>query len=124
MIYGIFTGHGNFASESVSSAMDIIGNREDYSCLSNRGLDVDSIREIIEQTINDHPAEHYFIFVDFYGSSFSLPTLEIERSRHDVSVIFGYNLPVIIDFFAHRIKKGPAALREKLINIGRDAIKS
>lgn len=124
MIYGIFTGHGNFAIESVNAAMEIIGKRDHFSCISNRGLDIDRIREILEKAIDANKARHYIIFIDFYGSSFSLPALEIERSRSNVSLIFGYNMPVIIDFFAHRVKKGPSALKEKLINIGREAIKS
>lgn len=123
MILGLFTGHSDFAHSAVKSAEQIIGEQQNYICISNRGRSADDMETEINRVLETNDFEHCFIFVDFYGSSTTVPAVKAGRSFSNVTVIFGYNLPMVIDFFLHRVKKGPDALRDKLLDIGRNAVK-
>jgi len=125
MIYGIFTGHSNFASNAVESAEKIIGTQDNYSIISNKDLSSEEIFGMLEDIIKKNSEDaHFFIFIDFYGSSISLPSVRIKQ-MHDskVNLLFGYNMPMILDFFIHRTKKNPFELFGKLIEVGRMGIR-
>lgn len=125
MIYGIFAGHGDFAYETIKSCESIIGNQENYSVISNRDLSNEEIYKNFENIIKKH-SEHkeFFIFIDFYGSSISLPAIRIKQnSENSITLIFGYNLPMVIDFFLHRNKLKGEQLFEKIIDVGRKGIR-
>lgn len=122
-IFGIFTGHHDYSASAVSAAISIIGSQNDYRCLSNRGKDINSMYSDIEEILNSNNSDHFFLFIDFYGSSFSIPANRIKDNfSNKVTLLFGYNLPVIVDFFLHRPKKTPGELYEKLVSIGKEAI--
>ncbi|MEO0280988.1 MAG: hypothetical protein ABIN05_01390 [candidate division WOR-3 bacterium] len=126
MIYGIFTGHNNFAYETVKSCESIIGEQENYSTISNRELSNDEIYEEFQKILKDHSeAKEFFIFIDFYGSSISLPAIKIKQNEEKISIklIFGYNLPMVIDFFLHRNKLNGEQLYEKIIDVGKRGIR-
>ncbi|HAV93092.1 TPA: hypothetical protein DCW38_07940 [candidate division WOR-3 bacterium] len=125
MIYGIFAGHSNFASNAVESAEKIIGTQDNYSIISNKDLSSEEIFGLLEEIINKNAKDtHFFIFIDFYGSSISLPSVRIKQ-MHDsrVNLLFGYNMPMILDFFIHRTNKSPFELSGKLIEVGRMGIR-
>ncbi|MFO8062869.1 MAG: hypothetical protein R6U31_08110 [bacterium] len=122
-IFGIFTGHHDYSASAVNAALSIIGDQDDYRCLSNRGRDINTMYSDIEGIVNAHDSEHFFLFIDFYGSSFSIPANRIKDNfSKKVTLLFGYNLPVIMDFFLHRSKKSPDELYDKLVSIGKEAI--
>ena len=122
-ILGIFTGHMEFAHGIIKATEVIIGKQKNYAIISNHNKDYNDIYRDLEKIIIDYSFDHCFIFIDFYGSSFSTPALLIKNKHKNISIIFGYNLPIVIDFFIHRIKKEPFELYEKLIEIGKNAIK-
>lgn len=123
MILGLFAGHADFAQSAVHSAEQIIGVQSDYVCISNKGRSAEDIETEMNDILEKHEFDHCFIFVDFYGSSATVPAIKAGRSFSNVTVMFGYNLPFVIDFFLHRKKKSPDELRIKLLEIGRDAVK-
>ncbi len=123
MILGVFAGHADFAQAAVRSAEQIIGSQSDYVCISNKGRSAEDIEIEMNEILENHEFEHCFIFVDFYGSSATVPAIKAGRSFSGVTVMFGYNLPLVIDFFLHRKKKNPDELKLKLLEIGRDAVK-
>lgn len=123
MIFGIFTSHGSFASSAVQAAEEIIGKQDNYLCISNANLSIDEIKNKIEQAVINYRADAYFIFIDFYGSSFSLPAMKLARDYDSLTLMFGFNLPVIIDFFSHRKSKSPDELLIKLKHIGKEAVR-
>ncbi len=124
-IYGIFTGHNDFPSGVINAVQSILGEQEDYTIVSNLGKDNELISKNLEKIIIDKQDsfEHIFIFIDFYGSSFSIPVLTLSKKYDNITLIFGYNLPIALDFFIHREKKDQKQLYEKLIQIGKSAIK-
>ncbi len=124
MIYGIFIGHGDFPYATVNAVFRIIGEQNNYFCLGDFQEDNTALYKRINKIISDNFAEHYFIFVDFFGSSYSIPALQISNSNENVTHFFGYNIPIIIDFFMHRNKKSPNELFNKLIEIGKNSIRS
>lgn len=126
MIYGIFTGHNNFAFETIKSCESIIGNQEQYSVISNRELSNDEIYEQFEKILKHHAEiKEFFIFIDFYGSSISLPAVKIKQKvkGDTIKLIFGYNLPMVIDFFLYRNKLTGEQLYEKIIDVGKRGIR-
>jgi len=125
MIYGIFTGHSNFALNAVESAEKIIGPQDKYSIISNKDMSSEEIYGMIDETMKKHgDAAHFFIFIDFYGSSISLPSVRAKQSADSkVTLVFGYNMPMILDFFIHRAKKTPSELHSKLLEVGRMGIR-
>ena len=124
MIYGIFIGHGNFPYSAVNAVFRIIGEQDNNYCLGDFQKDNTALYKEINKIITDNSADHYFIFVDFFGSSYSMPALKISNSKENVTHFFGYNIPIIIDFFMHRNKKSPNELFNKLIEIGKNSIRS
>ncbi|HAF08148.1 MAG: hypothetical protein QME48_03765 [bacterium] len=125
MIYGIFAGHDDFPNAIVKSCESIIGNQGNYSVISNRDLSNEDIYKNFENIIKSHQDhKEFFLFVDFYGSSISLPAFRIKQnSNKTIKLIFGYNLPMVIDFFLHRNKMESEQLFEKIIEIGRKGIR-
>lgn len=122
-IFGIFTGHHDYSASAVSAALSIIGSQNNYRCLSNRGRDINSMYSDIEEIIKSNDSDHFFVFIDFYGSSFSIPANRIKDNfNKNTTLLFGYNLPVIVDFFLHRSSKTPKELYDKLVSIGKEAI--
>jgi len=125
MIYGIFTGHSNFALNAVESAEKIIGVQNNYSTISNKDMSSDEIFKMIQDILEKNSQNSdVFIFIDFYGSSISLPSVRIKQMNDSrVTLVFGYNMPMILDFFIHRTKKNPLELQSKLIEVGRMGIR-
>jgi len=124
MIYSVFLGHDDFASSSIKAAELVIGKQTDYSILSNSLKSLDDIEKELVSLVDKHIEGQLFLFVDFYGSSFSTPVLRIRNNFPDrIFVIFGYNLPVVIDFFVHKKTKEGRTLVEKLLSIGKGAVR-
>ncbi|PIP13966.1 MAG: hypothetical protein COX48_02750 [bacterium (Candidatus Stahlbacteria) CG23_combo_of_CG06-09_8_20_14_all_34_7] len=125
MIYGIFTGHSNFALNAVESVEKIIGVQDNYSIVSNKELSSEDIFKTFQDILTENVKElHVFIFIDFYGSSISLPSMRIKQMYDSkVTLVFGYNMPMLLDFFIHRDKKNPLELQSKLIEVGRMGIR-
>ncbi|MGE3062633.1 MAG: hypothetical protein AB7T10_03270 [bacterium] len=125
MIYGIFTGHSNFALNAVESAEKIIGSQDNYSIISNKDLSSDEIFRMLSDIIaKNSDFDYFFIFIDFYGSSISLPSVRIKQMNDQkVGLVFGYNMPMILDFFIHRSKKNFRELHGKLLEVGRMGIR-
>lgn len=124
MIYGVFLGHNDYAASSVKAAELVIGAQSGYTSMSNEMKSLADIEKDLEKIIENFKENEIFIFVDFYGSSFSTPVLRMKnRSPEKIFIIFGYNLPIVIDFFIHREKKKGKELSEKLLSIGRGAVR-
>lgn len=125
MIYGIFTGHSSFSRNAVESAEQIIGAQKNYSTLSNKDLSSDELFDSLKSIVKDNPeCTHFFVFVDFYGSSISLPSVRLKTSFDGkISIIFGYNMPMILDFFLHRENKSVIELHSKLLEVGKMGIR-
>ncbi|MDD3803216.1 MAG: hypothetical protein PHW02_02365 [bacterium] len=125
MIHGIFTGHSNFAVNAVESAEKIIGAQKNYSTISNEDMSSDEIFKMLEEIVSKNAdADHFFLFIDFYGSSISLPAVRIKQMNDArFTLVFGYNMPMILDFFIHRSKKSSGELHSKLLEVGRMGIR-
>lgn len=126
MIHGIFTGHANLPFEMVNTCETIIGKQENYTIITNRDLSNDDIYKLLEKSLKENAKNNkeFFIFIDFYGSSVSLPVIKlIQNSSYIIFILFGYNLPMIIDFFIHRNKLTGEKLYMKLIEVGKRGIR-
>ena len=63
MIYGIFTGHSNFALNAVESVEKIIGVQDNYSIVSNKELSSEDIFKTFQDILTENVKELHVLFL-------------------------------------------------------------
>ncbi|HUG02552.1 MAG TPA: hypothetical protein VML95_11855 [Longimicrobiales bacterium] len=119
LVRGVVVGHGGLAEGLVDAARQITGvDGEAISALSNRGLGPEDLRRRIEDALGSGPA---LVFVDLRMGSCGMAARRIARERPDTAVLFGVNLPQLLDFVTHRdLPLGEIV--ERALERGRSAI--
>ncbi|MEN8375474.1 MAG: PTS mannose transporter subunit IID [Gemmatimonadota bacterium] len=116
---GVVVGHGTLAQGLVDAVRQITGVDGDVvAAISNQGLGPDALRERIEAALGDGRA---IVFVDLRTGSCGHAALRIARERPDTAVLYGVNLPQLLDFVTHR-ELPLAELVERALERGRSAI--
>lgn len=119
LVRGVVVGHGGLAEGLVDAARQITGADGDaISALSNQGLGPDDLRRRIEDALGTGPA---LVFVDLRMGSCGMAARRIARERPDTAVLFGVNLPQLLDFLTHR-ELPLAEIVERALERGRSAI--
>lgn len=99
-VRGVVLGHGGMATGLVDAALRISGADADSLLpLSNQGKSPDLLQEEISQILRGGPT---LIFTDLPSGSCALAARFCCRDRSDAAIIFGVNLPVLLDFVFHR----------------------
>jgi len=99
-VRGVVVGHGGLAEGLVDAVRQITGADGDMiSAVSNRGLGPEALRERLEAALGAGPA---LVFVDLSMGSCGMAARRIARERPDTAVLFGVNLPQLLDFVTHR----------------------
>ncbi|TDT51303.1 PTS sugar transporter subunit IIA [Fonticella tunisiensis] len=117
--------HGNFGKELLKSVEMIMGEQEDAAALGlNLGDDVDVLRADVERIIaeNEKADKDTIVLVDLLGGSPSNVGLYALKN-HDIKVITGVNMLMLIEFFSSREFEELEDLVEKMINSGVEGIK-
>ena len=118
-VRGVVVGHGRMAEGLVDAVRQITGAGEDALLpLSNEGLSPEALATRMESRLGDGPA---IIFVDLQSGSCGFVARRVCRDRPDSAVLFGVNLPQLLDFVMHR-ERGVPELVERLLDRGRSAI--
>lgn len=119
LVRGVVVGHGALADGLVDAVRRITGVEEEaLTAVSNLGLSPDALRGRVEEALGDGPA---LVFVDLSMGSCGMAARRIGRERPDTAVLFGVNLPQLLDFVTHRELPLPSIV-ERALDRGRSAI--
>ena len=116
---GIVVAHGTLAQALVEEAERITGQRGVLLAVSNSGGDRAEIERRVEAAVGDGPA---VVFVDMPCGSCFFAAMRMERTRPDVRVVTGTNLPMLLDFLSHQALP-PVEGAARAVSKGHDAIR-
>lgn len=108
---GIVVCHADLAVALVEAVERITGDASGLVPLSNRGASTENLCADVAAAVGDGPT---VVFVDMPGSSCLHASLMELRSRRDVAVITGVNLPMLLDFVFNR-ELSPSAAAERAV---------
>jgi len=98
-VRGLVVAHADLADALVRTVERISGIQDALEALSNDGLSAESLRERLREELGAGPA---IIFVDLAAGSCGMAGLGLARTRGDVAVITGANVPMLLDFVFNR----------------------
>ncbi len=120
-VKGIVVTHGSMCHGMVDAVRKIAGvDDEALEAVSNDGRSPETLLEAVTRAAGSGPA---LIFTDLQTGSCALTARFVCRDPGNRQVIFGVNLPMLLDFVFHRELPLPA-LVERLLAQGRSAIRS
>ncbi len=105
LIQGIVLTHGNMGQGMVDAVRRIAGDRADgLRAMTNQGTGPNDLRSQLDAMIDGKPT---VIFTDLQSGSCALTArrccaADAEVGGHDLAVMFGVNLPMLLDFVFHR----------------------
>jgi PTS system N-acetylgalactosamine-specific IIA component len=106
-IRAIVAGHGAFATGIISAVDQITGHGHVFRAISNSGLCLDDIQELLNQTLDETGAK--VIFTDLPAGSCTMAVRRLLRGRPGVSLITGINLALLLDFALNESADAAAA---------------
>jgi len=105
----VVAGHGDFAAGIVSAVQQITGRGSVYRTVSARDLSASDLEALLRKTIEEIDAR--VVFTDLQAGSCTMAARRVLRDRHDVLLVAGANLPMLLDFvFAENMPAIEAAL--------------
>lgn len=121
LVRGIVLTHGSMCHGMVDAVQKIAGvSDEALVALSNEGRGPDDLLEAVARVAGDGPA---LIFTDLRTGSCALAARFVCRDPRARKVIFGANLPMLLDFIFHR-DLPLDQLVERLLERGRAEIRT
>ena len=120
-VRGVLLSHGKMAEGMVDAVSKIAGLQEGaLVALSNEGCDPQRLAEQVDELVGDAPA---VVFTDLCTGSCALTAQLTCRDNGRRAVVFGMNLPMLLDFVFHR-NLPLDELVPRLLEKGRDSVKS
>lgn len=95
----IVLGHGQIAQGLVSAVELITGITGRFTALSNDGLGMSEIEELLRERLDATGAR--VIFTDLPAGSCNFAACRLLKLRADVVVVTGVNLPALLHFATH-----------------------
>lgn len=120
----VVVGHGRFAAEMVETLCSVVGELDAIEGLACRPSDApETIRQRIAQAIErvDRGAG-VIVLSDMLGDTASNLSLDLARSRPDVEVVAGVNMPMLLKLTTSRRGTSAAELAEFIRRYGQDHI--
>jgi len=99
LIKGIVVGHGNLAAALIGAAEQISGPDSGLTAISNTDCDRGVLEERIMHAVTPGPA---LVFIDMPSGSCHFAAMRRIQSLHDVRVVTGVNLAMLLEFVFHR----------------------
>ncbi len=123
MICGIVATHGRLGEELIRTAERIAGPQKHLVFVSNEGLSVDILAEVISERVAgcDAPGG-IIIMTDIPGGSPTLACRSLRLEGRRAWVVSGVNLPMILAFIQCRGSMSPKELAEAVAVRGAKAI--
>ena len=121
LVRGIILAHGGMAKGMVDAVAKIAGLDDGAMvALSNEGRSPEALEVELEELLGDGPA---VIFTDLAQGSCALSAQVCCRGSANRAVVFGVNLPLLLDFVFHRDLPIPR-LVPRLLQKGRASLRS
>ena len=118
-LQGVVVSHAMLAGALVEAVAEITGQADALVPVSNEGCSRAILGERLEEAIRAAPS---VVFVDLPGGSCLQAAILYLRTHHDVAVVAGVNLAMLVDFVYHR-DLSPAAAAQRATEVGGRAVK-
>jgi len=96
---GVVLAHADLAAGLLGAVRLIAGGDGGLVAVSNAGCDRAALARRLEEAVGGGPA---VVFADLAGGSCAAAAAAVARSRPDVRVVAGVNLPMLLEFAFHR----------------------
>ncbi len=118
MIGIIVVSHGTLSEHLVSAASLILGEAKDVKAVTFMAREsLEDLRKKTSEAAKDF-TDGCLIFTDIMGGSATNVSIEIMKSRNDVYVVTGVNLPMLIEAINNRETTDLKSLAEQVSNSG------
>lgn len=115
----VLVGHGGMPDGMIDAVRHITGLEADaITPVSNRGKSPEALAQAVTEALGDGPA---VVFTDLQSGSCGFVARRLTQHRHEVVVISGVNLPVLIEFAMNRTLP-VAELVPRLVEKGRAGV--
>jgi len=114
-VAGVVVAHASLAGALVAAAERISGIEGGLVPISNENRTPENLLEAVTRAIDGRPA---ILFTDLGSGSCGFVCRSIGRTRTDVAVVTGVNLPMLLDFLFHR-ELSPLELSLRVAEKGR-----
>jgi len=123
MIGIIVAGHGNLASEIISTAEKIMGKQKYLEAVSVKvGEGEQALRNKLDVALKVMEVDGLLILSDIFGSSFSNACIYFAKDRTHTAVVTGVNLPMVLKVLTYRDRVDLGELVLLACKGGRDGI--
>lgn len=121
LIRGIVLGHGAMAAGLVDAVARISGISDDtLIAVTNDGKSPEALKQELDAILDRGPT---VVFADLPSGSCALTARVCCRDHPEEAVVFGVNLPMLLDFVFHRDME-LKELVPRLLRKGRDSLTS
>ncbi|MFI5279301.1 MAG: PTS sugar transporter subunit IIA [Gemmatimonadales bacterium] len=118
LIVGIVLAHADVGNALVAAVQSIAGDQHGLVAVSNTGCDRAALTARLDGAIAGRPC---VVFADMPGGSCAFSAASYAREHHNVAVVTGVNLAMLLDFAFHR-ELAPAAAAARASQTGKGAI--
>ncbi len=123
MIAIIVAGHGNFASEIISIAENIMGKQKCLEAVSvNAGEGEHTFRNKLDAVLKTMEVVDVLILSDIFGGSVSNTCLYFAKNKRHAAVVTGINLPMVLKVLTYRERVDLRELVSLACKGGKDGI--
>lgn len=118
-VRGLIIAHSSLAAGLAAAVRQIAGVEDDVlQTVSNEGRGPEGLLAAVQGAVGDSPV---ILFTDLASGSCAFTARKISLDRPGTGIVYGVNLPILLDFVFHR-DLSLAALVDRLINKGREGI--
>lgn len=118
-VRGLIIAHSSLAAGLAAAVRQIAGvDDEALQTVSNEGRGPEGLLTAVRDAVGDSPA---ILFTDLASGSCAFAARKISLDRPGTGIVYGVNLPILLDFVFHRDLPLPS-LVERLVEKGRGGI--
>lgn len=123
MIGIVVVSHGVLSEQLVAAASLILGEAKDVKAVSFLAREsLEDLRKKTSEATNEFTTDGCLILTDIMGGSATNVSIEIMKSRNDVYVVTGANLPMLLEAISSREGSSLKDLANQVSNSGTRSI--
>jgi mannose/fructose/sorbose-specific phosphotransferase system IIA component len=123
MIGIVVVSHGKLSEQLVAAASLILGEAKDVKAVTFMAREsLEDLRKKTSEAADAFTSDGCLIFTDIMGGSATNVSIEIMKSRNDVYVVTGVNLPMLLEAINSREEKSLKDLANQVSNSGTRSI--